>query len=99
MANRIQPPAENSPAPATQPIRQGKAPGKAPTKTEMALTFFNGVYTKAYKNKLKADSSADCQLKKYHIIRQPPTAPMMANAHPSCTLILPAAIGRLAVRF
>ena len=49
--------------PAAQPIRQGKAPGKAPIKTAMADTFFRGVYTKAYKNRLKPASAALSQLK------------------------------------
>src|SRR5476651_1078969 len=76
MAKRIQPPAFENSFPlaitipngliilvaATQPIRQGKAPGKAPTSTATELIFFNGVYIKAYRNKLNADNNAASQL-------------------------------------
>ena len=54
---------KDSSVPATQPIKQGNAPGIAPTNTAMEFTFFRGVYINAYRNKLKADNPADSQLK------------------------------------
>src|SRR5688572_8100511 len=89
----------NSSCPAAQPIRQGNAPGTAPTNTDTALTFFRGVYMKAYTNQLNAAITADKPLKKYQRMNTPASPAMTANAHPSAVLILPDATGRFAVRF
>ena len=43
MPNNTHPPALNISVAATHPIKQGNAPGKAPTKTETEFIFFNGV--------------------------------------------------------
>ncbi len=85
--------------PAAQPIRQGRAPGTAPTSTATEFTFFSGVYIKAYTNQLTAAIAADRRLKKTARINTPATPDMAAKTHPSVTLILPSAMGRFAVLF
>src|SRR4051812_29921096 len=97
--NNTQPPVDKASLPAAQPIRQGKAPGTAPTKTEIELTFFSGVYINAYKNKLNNAMPADNQLKRFPNMNTPITPVIIAKAHPSAAVILPDATGRLAVRF
>ena len=99
IAKRIHPPTLNSSVPATQPIRQGKAPGIPPISTAMECFFFSGVYTKAYRKRLKAEIPADSQLKKYPIITTPTAPAIRAKVQPSSTLIRPEATGLLAVRF
>src|SRR5688572_4066832 len=90
---------KNNPVAAVHPMRQGKAPGKAPTNTATAFFFFMGVYIKAYKNKLKAATPALSQLK-YNPSKATPVKPVTtANVQPSAALILPDATGLPAVRF
>src|SRR5690606_20935 len=74
MANKTHAPVQligASPKAATQPIKQGKAPGTAPTSTEIEFTFLSGVYMKPYKKRLNKLTNALVVLKKYHIINTP----------------------------
>ncbi len=51
------------PVAATQPIKGGKAPGKAPTKTAIDPFLLRGVYTKEYNTKDKKEINEDKTLK------------------------------------
>src|ERR1700750_2502231 len=93
IANKIHPPAFENSFPfamivpngliilvaATHPIKQGNAPGKAPTSTAIEFTFLSGVYTNAYKKRLNADSIAAEMLKMTYIIKTPTNPPINAN--------------------
>src|SRR6185437_8441557 len=98
IAKRTQPPTDRLSFPAAQPMRQGRLPGTAPTSTEIELTFFSGVYIKAYTNKLKAANAAARKLKCQRI-RTPPVPATTAKVQASWVLMRPDATGRLAVRF
>ena len=86
-----------SPAPATDPISTGKAPGMAPMATDKVVYLFSGVYKNAYKiteiihNKLVNGLIIDNKI-------EPVNNNNPAKNTASEIFILPAASGRCDVR-
>src|SRR6476620_9996463 len=80
-------------------MRQGSAPGKLPTSTEIEFIFFRGVYTNAYSSRLNKERPALTQLNQAHINKIPATPEITAKVQASFGVIRPEATGLCAVRF